>query len=150
MARLNSNKPKKCRNSGCQSEFLPFKSTDKYCSAKCYFADSKEQGKKIGIKKTSDKRTAELVVYTKNRRIYLEKPENKVCFIDGCNSRATTIEHIMGRVGYADDWARDNGISLFLDERYWRPCCLEHNLELERNPELSKKYQLSKIHKGKK
>ena len=56
----------------------------------------------------------------------------------------------MGRVGYADDWARDNKISLYLDIRFWKPCCLAHNLELENNPELSKKYQLSKIHGGKK
>lgn len=56
----------------------------------------------------------------------------------------------MGRIGYADDWAIENGITLFLDVRFWKPCCLEHNLELENNPELSKQYQLSKIHGGKK
>ena len=56
----------------------------------------------------------------------------------------------MGRKGFADQWAKDNNISLYLDERFWKPCCLAHNLELENNPELSKKYQLSKIHHGKK
>jgi hypothetical protein len=56
----------------------------------------------------------------------------------------------MGRKGFADDWARDNNIPLIIDERFFAPCCLEHNLEFERNPELSNKYQLSRIHGGKK
>ena len=77
--------------------------------------------------------------------IQLEFPENKKCFIEGCNSEANTIEHIMGRKGFADEYARENNISLYLDKRFWKPCCLKHNLELENNPELSKKYQLSKI-----
>jgi len=77
-------------------------------------------------------------------------PQNKVCFIGGCGKRATTIEHTKGRVGYADEWAKENGISLYLDVRFWRGCCLKHNLELENNSELSNKYQLSKIHSGKK
>ena len=71
--------------------------------------------------------------------------ENLRCFIDDCNKRADTIEHTMGRKGFADDWAIENNVSLLLDVRFWKPCCNEHNLELERNPELSQKYQLSKI-----
>jgi len=68
-----------------------------------------------------------------------------VCFIDGCKNVANTIEHLMGRKGFADQWARDNNIPLMIDKRYLRACCLHHNGELERNPELSKKYQYSKI-----
>ena len=79
------------------------------------------------------------------------QPENQVCFIDGCNAKANTVEHIRGRGhGYFDAWAEERGIRKTLDQRFWRPCCLHHNLELERNPELSKKYQLSKLHNGKK
>jgi len=73
---------------------------------------------------------------------------NKICFIDGCSLTATTIEHTKGRTGYADEWARENKISLFLDERFWKGCCWKHNGELENNTELSHKYQLSKIHNG--
>ena len=83
--------------------------------------------------------------YKKKRIEFLSKPENSICFISGCNSRANTIEHTRGRVGYADDFARENGITLYLDERFWKPCCLHHNQELENNPELSKAYQLSKL-----
>ena len=86
----------------------------------------------------STKRAKQVEVYKKRRRIFLDKPENKYCFIDRCNDLATTIEHTAGRSG-----------EMLLNEKYWKPCCLRCNLELENNPELSKKYQLSRIHKGK-
>ena len=97
------------------------------------------------INKQSKKRAVDQLQYSADRLIFLAKEENKTCFIEGCNRLANSIEHIRGRIGYADDYARDNNISLFLDERFWKPCCIEHNLELENNPELSRKYQLSKI-----
>lgn len=68
-----------------------------------------------------------------------------VCFIDGCKNVANTVEHLMGRKGYADEWSRESDIPLRIDKRYLRACCLQHNGELETNPELSKKYQYSKI-----
>ena len=86
------------------------------------------------IPKFSKKREKENREYTIKRLQFLAQPENLRCFIDGCNKRADTIEHSAGRIG-----------KNFLDVTTWRPCCNEHNLELERNPELSQKYQLSKI-----
>lgn len=97
------------------------------------------------IPKFSKKREKENREYTIKRLQFLAQPENLRCFIDGCNKRADSIEHTRGRKGFADDWARENNVSLLLDVRFWKPCCNEHNLELERNPELSQKYQLSKI-----
>lgn len=97
------------------------------------------------IPKVSVKRKIENPQYTIKRLQFLAQPENLRCFIEGCNKRADTIEHTMGRKGYADDWARENNISLFLDVRFWKPCCNDHNLELETNSDLSEKYQLSKI-----
>lgn len=89
--------------------------------------------------------------YSVLRIEFLGKKENKICFIDGCNKKANSVEHRKGRgQGYFDQWAEDNNICKTLDVRYWAACCVEHNLELENNPELSKKYQLSKIHGGKK
>lgn len=87
----------------------------------------------------SSKRKKEVAIYQKKRIEFLNKPENKICFVEGCEKSATTIEHRAGRIG-----------SNYLDEKTWAGCCLEHNLEFENNPELSKKYQLSRIHKGKK
>ena len=89
------------------------------------------------INKVSKKRQSENKVYSDLRKIFLK--DNPNCFIDGCKRPANTIEHLAGRWG-----------SNYLDVSTWAACCLEHNLELENNPELSKKYQLSKIHGGKK
>ena len=105
----------------------------------------KETTPQKAIPKYSAKRKRENPKYTIERLRFLAQPENLRCFIKGCDRRADTIEHIRGRKGFADDWARENNISLYLDVRFWKPCCNDHNLELERNSELSEKYQLSKI-----
>ncbi|AZB02351.1 hypothetical protein EG359_17275 [Chryseobacterium joostei] len=96
--------------------------------------DKKETVVKKPIAKFSPKRKKENRQYTIKRLQFLDQPENQRCFIDGCNNRADTIEHTAGRWG-----------SNYLDESTWKPCCNFHNLELERNSELSEKYQVSKI-----
>jgi hypothetical protein len=139
---------KKCAEKGCDSEFKQYNSLTKYCSPICASKNKKESINKKpfkAVKKVSDKRKIENAKYTVMRIQFLGKPQNSICFIDGCNKKANTIEHICGRKGFYDEWAIDNNISLYLDTRFWRACCLEHNLELENNPELSKKYQLNKI-----
>lgn len=148
----------RCLN--CNQKFIPSYFLQKFCNeVECKQAEKIYQSIKLSeskskpqkpIKKVSDKRSVENLQYSADRIVFLGKKENKVCFIDGCNKEATTVEHIAGRKGFYDDWARENNISLFLDQRFWRPCCHAHNLELENNPEMSKKYQLSKIHGGKK
>ena len=120
----------------CKTHYWQFRST------KWKKSEPKERKP---IPKFSKKREKENREYTIKRLQFLAQPENLRCFIEGCNKRADTIEHTMGRKGFADDWARENNVSLLLDVRFWKPCCNEHNLELERNPELSQKYQLSKI-----
>lgn len=132
-------KPKACANSGCEQTFNPRNSTDKYCSSKCFWANQKPSKPRQPIKSVSPRRQRENKEYTKKRRAFLAKPQNRICFIEGCKKKSTTIEHRAGRIG-----------SNYLNEEFWAGCCLFHNLELERNPELSKKYQLSKIHGGKK
>ena len=142
---------RKCKN--CGFKFEPKYSTvQMVCSKKCEIEYKNKQPKKKRerIPVFSTKRKEENSKYIIKRKAFLNKPENKICFIEGCNKPANTVEHLRGRVGYADDWARENNIPLLLDQRYWAGCCLEHNLELENNPELSKKYQLSKIHGGQK
>ena len=120
----------------CKTHYWQFRST------KWKKSEPKE---KKPIPKVSAKRKIENREYTIKRLQFLAQPENQRCFIEVCKNRADTIEHTMGRKGFADDWARENNVSLLLDVRFWKPCCNEHNLELERNPELSQKYQLSKI-----
>lgn len=145
----------RCLN--CREKFEPRYFLQKFCEGSgCRIAEHEYQSGKMAktsapkkpINKVSDKRKVENIIYTSNRIKFLMRPENKICFIDECRNPATTIEHSAGRLGFYDDWARDNNISLYLDQRFWKPCCHAHNLELENNPELSKKYQLSKIHGG--
>lgn len=134
-------KQKKCHAEGCSNFFKPYKSTDKFCSFDCAKKSQKTEKPKrmTRIRSFSAKRAKEQLLYKKKRVAFLSLPENQICFIDGCNKEATTIEHRAGRIG-----------KNYLDEKTWAGCCLFHNLELERDPELSKKYQLSKIHDGKK
>jgi len=123
-----------CDDKDCNNEFKKYRTTDKYCSPKCASKNEKPKEKKIyTIPKVSKKRKVEMLQYSVLRTQFLAKKENSICFIDGCNKKATTIEHRAGR-----------GIN-YLNVDTWAGCCLEHNLELENNPELSKKYQLSKI-----
>lgn len=143
-----------CENPDCDVEFKLYKTTDKYCCLKCKIAaegvpETKPRSK---IKPVSDKRAAENPQYTIKRLQFLAQPQNRLCIIKGthCTKFANTIEHSRGRKGYADEWARDNKITLYLDDRFWLPACCNCNLELENNPELSKQFQLSKIHGGKK
>ena len=132
-------KLKTCKNEGCNNTFQPFKTTDKYCSPACAYANKKESKPRKPINKKSKKQQASDSLYTILRRKFLKEPENNICFVDGCNRKANTVEHTKGRIG-----------SNYLDVSTWRACCLEHNLEFERNTKLSNKYQLSKFHDGKK
>lgn len=128
----------------------------KYCleDDECIEAERQERAEKLASKEFkpnkpipfhSAKRKIENPIYLKQRLQFLAQPENHRCFIEGCGKRADTIEHSAGKLGFYDDWAKDKGITLYLDIRFWKPCCWDHNGELERNPELSHKYQLSKI-----
>ena len=128
-------KLKVCRSSGL--EWKQYNSLQK-CPCCEHSKPLPKQKKVYVIPQVSKKRKVEMLQYSVLRTEFLAKPENQVCFIDGCNKKATTVEHRSGR-----------GIN-YLNVETWAGCCLEHNLELENNPELSKKYQLSKIHNGKK
>ncbi len=153
-------KKKTCKGCG-ESKYIWAHGLCQYCDG---VKRSKKQAEKVKnmtlnerkqkIKPIPKKSKKQRVIdgkYTSQRIIFLSKPENQICFIDGCNKKANTVEHTKGRGhGYFDEWAEKNDICKTLDERFWKPCCLEHNLELENNPELSKKYQLSKLHDGKK
>ena len=90
--------------------------------------------KRCRIKQFSKKREKENRQYKIKRLQFLAQPGNQRCFIEGCNNRADTVEHTAGRWG-----------ANYLDTSTWKPCCNYHNLELERNSELSEKYQISKI-----
>ncbi|TQM18297.1 hypothetical protein [Chryseobacterium aquifrigidense] len=94
----------------------------------------KEKAPRTPIPKFSVRRKKENREYLIKRLQFLAQPGNQRCFIEGCNNRADTVEHTAGR------WGKN-----YLDTSTWKPCCNFHNLELEKNSDLSEKYQLSKI-----
>lgn len=136
-----------CKNKECGKILKQYNSLQSYCSLAC-----KSQCKPADIKlkslykipKVSEKRKALMPVYEKVRIEVLTEAKF-VCFINGCNNVANTVEHSAGRKGFYDQWARDNNIPLLVDKRFLKACCLFHNGELENNSELSKQYQYSKV-----
>lgn len=142
---MNNFRLKKCK---CGNEFRQFNSLNSFCSYDCKKKFGKPANLKLKdckpIKNVSDKRSQLNKVY-QSVRIEILSEAKFVCFIDGCKNVANTVEHLAGRKGYYDEWARENNIPLLIDKRFLRACCLVHNGELETNPELAKKYQYSKI-----
>lgn len=134
-------KLKVCKVSG--KEWKQYSSLQK-CPCCIHSKPQPKETKKYFIPKKSDKRKELDKVY-ESLRIKILSEAKFVCFIEGCRNVANTLEHLAGRKGFYDQWARDNNIPLLVDERFLRPCCIPHNGELETNPELAKKYQYSKI-----
>jgi len=139
---------KKCKNPSCGKEFTPkYSTTERHCSRECFNKDKKPNLKLKSpnkINQVSNKRKVLNEVYKTVRIEVLSEAKFK-CFIDGCTNVANTLEHLMGRRGFADDFARENNIPLLIDKRYLKACCLVCNGQLETNSELSKKYQYHKI-----
>lgn len=133
-------KEKVCKLSGVV--WKQYNSLQKCKCEKCLKAQNKSKFKPIN--QFSDKRKELNKVYEKVRIEVLSEAKFK-CFIDGCTNVANTVEHLMKRKGFADEWAKENNIPLLIDKRYLRACCLHHNGELETNPELSKQYQYSNV-----
>ena len=96
------------------------------------------------IPKKTKKKTVEDLQYRVKRIEFLGKPENKKCPITG--QQTTDVHHKKGRVGFADQWARDNNISLTLDTRFWVALSRDGHRYVEDNPEWAKEngYSLSR------
>jgi hypothetical protein len=82
------------------------------------------------IKSTSDKMMADLKSYSSRKSIWIK---GKMCAVYP-SQKATQIHHMMGRVGYADNLAKENNVKLLLDERYWLPVCMEGHQKIEEHP----------------
>ena len=93
-----------------------------------------ENQKKIAPR--SKKRIAQEKIYSDLRRVFLNKPENKVCPIT--NEPTTTIHHKKGRIG-----------DLLIDTRYWVALSMDGHIFVEQNPEWAKEhgYSLSRLEK---
>ena len=116
---------------------MKYESINKYCSLDCKIeADDYKR-----INKVSAKRDPEQAIYRELREDFLSRPRNATCPITG--RPATTIHHMAKRIGYADQYAVDNDISLFLDVRYWLGVSMEGHEYIENNPEWAEKHGYS-------
>lgn len=133
----------------CGGVFKLYRTTDKTCSITCEkkrLSNKPKANKIYTIPKKSEKRKKEEAIYLKKKPDFLSKPENKKCPVFP-NLSTTDVHHKRGRIGYADEWARLNNISLYLDERYWLAVSRQGHRKIEDNPEWakSKGFSLNRI-----
>lgn len=120
----------------CGSPFVKYKTTDKYCSFSCYNKNRKVDLKLKSpkpIKQVSEKRKLEDIIYKSERIKFLSLPENQKCPVTG--QQTNQIHHMRKRRGYADEWARENKVSLYLDKRFWLAVSALGHEKIENNPE---------------
>lgn len=154
-------KQKKCQNPGCEKTFTPGNSLDKFCSWPCAkphvkpIARKQIEGKpfdpikakrnriprKTALKKISPKMKSDLAKYHKDRLLFLDKSKNKICPVTFQST--TEVHHMKGRVGYADQFARDNEITLLHDQRFWLGVSRNGHRKIEENPEWAKEHGFS-------
>jgi hypothetical protein len=87
------------------------------------------------IKPMSDKMSALIVIYLAQKAPWIQ---GKMCAVFP-EERAVDVHHRMGRIGFADEWARQNEIILLLDKRFWLPVSRRGHREIEENPNWAKK-----------
>lgn len=137
-----------CAYKECGKEFKKFKTTDKYCSGLCQFKDKKPDITLKNVKpirKISKKQSILNAKYLVVNKEFLSKPENKICPVTG--QQTTEVHHKKGRVGFADDWARENNIPLLLDVRFFLAVSRKGHRQIEENPEWAKEmgYSVSRL-----
>lgn len=76
--------------------------------------------KKKRIRLASKKHVKDITEYVARKKEFFKKPKNNICCVCG-QKGVDSIHHTKGKVGYADEWARENGISLLNDTRFWAP-----------------------------
>jgi len=89
-------KLKICKREGCDNEFTPFKSTDKFCSAECAYADPPAPKKRKSINPFSQKMLDRLAIWRPVRDKYLAS--HPVCEVHDCNKPSTNVHHRAGRM----------------------------------------------------
>jgi hypothetical protein len=107
----------KIKQCPCGSNFVPFQSTDKYCSPQCAYKYGKP------IKKVSDKRREQNEQYSIQRKEFLALPDNKFCPVYP-KKRTTEVHHMNGRTG-----------DRLLDQEYWLAVSREGHQWIHLNPE---------------
>lgn len=96
--------------------------------------DNAFRSKSKPIKKVSDKKALQDIIYKSERIKFLMLPENKICPIT--KQTTTDVHHKKGRLG-----------DLYLDKRYWVALSREGHKYVEEHPEWAKEngYSLSRL-----
>ena len=96
--------------------------------------DNAFKSKSKPIKKVSDKKALQDIIYKSERIKFLMLPENKICPIT--KQPTTDVHHKKGRLG-----------DLYLDKRYWVALSREGHKYVEEHPEWAKEngYSLSRL-----
>lgn len=82
------------------------------------------------INKVSENQSKLLTRYNVMRKKFLHG--KKCAVLKG--RPATQVHHMAGRIGYADEWARENNIPLLIDERFFLPVSDEGHRMVTDNP----------------
>lgn len=130
MGALGNIKFRECGDKDCINPFMQFNSLQKYCSPQCKIKNLEVKpkmvfpltNKRIRIPYRSKKRKDESAVYSVNRIVFLNKPQNKWCPVYPY-SRATEVHHKKGRIG-----------ALYLDENFWLAVSERGHKKIELNP----------------
>lgn len=95
------------------------------------------------IAKVSGKMAKALGSYARDKAGWIK---NKNCAVY-LHLPASDVHHMKGRVGYADDWARQNDVPLLLDKRFWLPVSRVGHVKitLESTWALENGYSLSRL-----
>lgn len=128
---------KNCKE--CRNKFEPkYNSAEMFCSYECSrnYTNKKPKKNVTKINKFSKKRKSQNDEYLKKRKIFLDNLVSNLCPITG--ELVTDIHHKKGRIGFADDYARNNNIPLLLDERFWIALSRRGHSYVEQNPEWAK------------
>ena len=86
------------------------------------------------IQKMTPKLKRETVLYQKAKLEFLNKPENKQCAVFP-HMKATQVHHRKKRRGFADEEARDQGLRLLYDPRFFLAVSMDGHRKIEENPE---------------
>lgn len=92
------------------------------------------------IQKQSCSQRKMLEKYNRKRKMWLR---GKKCAVHPNCKEPLTCHHMSGRIGFADEWARENDLPLLLDERFWLPVCLEAHAYIESHPKWAFENQYS-------
>lgn len=123
-----------CKHRKAKAEKVAAKQAEKL-AVKLLKASEKAKQPRAKVKPQSGKMKESLKEYSEARKEWLI---GKKCVVFP-EKDATTVHHGKGRIGYADDWVRQRGITLLMDKRYWVPASMEGHEYIERNPDTAKR-----------